>query len=169
MEARYICDSTALMAVNECVDKDNMSDLFYALTPLVESGSLIFPRAVVKDLTTWARDEPVAYWSQGVNPLLRSFVPEIGHKIWLMRKLQLELGYEEGVSNVDGSEPSIVDVMALGRRCEQESAPFYVVSDDVSDSPLRPSVAQLCIHFSWERIPMANYLEQHAGLAHLLL
>lgn len=145
-----------------------MSELFDELTPLVESGSLVFPRAVVDDLTTWARDEPVAFWSQGVNPLLRSFSPQIEHKIWFTRKIEVELDYDEGLVNVDGSEPSLVDVMSLGRRCEQDGTPFYIVSDDVSDNPLRPSAAELCTHFSWERISMSGYLDLHAGLSHLL-
>ncbi|MFB7112311.1 hypothetical protein [Streptomyces sp. NPDC056291] len=156
------------MAVNQCVQKDNMSELFDKLTPLIADGVLVFPRAVVDDLTTFARDEPVAFWSQGVTPMLRAFSPQIEHNIWFTRKVQVELGYEEGLANVDGSEPSLVDVMSLARRCERDGTPFYIVSDDVSENPLRPSAAELCAHFSWERVSMAGYLDLHAGLSHLL-
>jgi hypothetical protein len=156
------------MAVNQCVQKDNMSALCDELTPLVESGTLAFPRAVVDDLTTFARDESISFWAQGVSPLLRNFSPQIEHKIWFIRKVQIEMDCDEGLVNADGSEPSLVDVMSLGRRCEQEGTPFYIVSNDVMENPLRPSAAELCAHFGWDRISMAGYLDVHADLSRLL-
>ncbi|MFJ9728558.1 hypothetical protein ACIRP3_38030 [Streptomyces sp. NPDC101209] len=136
-----------------------MADLFAELTPRVAAGELVIPRSVVDDVEMLARDEPIHHWIQGLSISLNDFSPYMDEKIWFMRTLQLKFGYEDGISDMEGRDPSLIDVIALAKRCENEGQDFCIVSDDVVQSPLRPSAAHLCAQFSWERLNMHAYIE----------
>ncbi|MEU8743067.1 hypothetical protein AB0C39_05390 [Streptomyces parvulus] len=167
MNELCIADATALVAAMECVSHSVMADLFGELTPRVADGQLVIPRSVVEDVEMMARNESIHHWIQGLSIKL-SDSPYMEERVWLIRTLQQKFGYEDGVSDMEGRDPSMLDVIALGRRCDAEQQSFCIISDDVVQSPLRPSVAQLCGAFGWERLNMHTYIERVLNRADLL-
>lgn len=147
------------MALVDCVDPDNRNDLFEALTERVEDGDLRFPSAVVKDLKVRARFEQVTSWVTGLGPTLRRYTAEVAEISWLMRQLQLELGYSHGVSDMDGKEPSIIAVASYARSLEEENVDFVMATEDLGSIPLRPTMEELCHTFSWERCTGSELLD----------
>ena len=75
-----------------------------------------------------------------------------------MRVLQIELGFEEGLEDIDGKEPSLVDVAAYARQLSCEQRDFVVVTEDYGEAPLRPTMGFLCEKFSWPRCNCNKFL-----------
>ncbi|MFE6893603.1 hypothetical protein [Streptomyces sp. NPDC057694] len=134
-------------------------ELFDELTPRASSGELVIAKSVLEDVEMMARGEPIHYWMQGLSVSL-SDSAYLQEKTWFMRVVQLKFGFEEGISDMEGRDPSLIDVIALARRCESEGREFTLISDDTTANPLRPSAADLCKEFGWGRLNMHSYIEQ---------
>jgi hypothetical protein len=159
MPSFVLADTTAVLAMNDLIPSSNLADFFDRVTPLIDSKRFGFPKSVVGDLAVSAREERITGWAQGLGASLNFCASDVEHRIWLMRKLQLKLGYEDGLYNVDGTEPSIVDVASYARQLEKSGGEFVVVSEDVQPGPLRPCMAQLCQSFDWKLCSADEFFE----------
>jgi hypothetical protein len=155
----HVIDSSALLAIGGCTSKARFPELLNSLTARVQDSILWLPRAVVKELSVMGRDESVTFWGIGLGNALRPFSADIEHKIAIMHELQLEMGYEEGIEDVDGSEPAIVEVCAIAHMLRARTIPFRIISEDRGLAPLRPTMAEMCAHFEWVMVDVREGLK----------
>jgi hypothetical protein len=154
----FLADATAILGLSDMIHPSNVDRAFDEFTSRVEAEQFGFPRAVLEDLRVRARGEPITAWAAGLGSNLRSFAASIQYRSWLMRVLQIELGFEEGLEDIDGREPSIVDVAAYARQLSCEHRDFVVVTEDCGEVPLRPTMEFFCERFGWRRCNCNKFL-----------
>jgi hypothetical protein len=160
MSTLYIADATALLVLPHCVEPEHVRILWRELTDRVEGKDFGFPKEVVDDLDVLARSEQVLAWASGLGASLDFCTANINHRRWVMHQVQKELGYELGFETVDGKDPSIAAVAMLAREFDVRSAPFVIVTEDVSENPLRPSMREFCERAEWPWCGTRVLLEQ---------
>lgn len=137
------------MGLRRCCDGKRFPELLQHLAELVEDDVLRFPRAVMMDLKVLARDEQITAWAIGLSKKLSNFAVDIEYKIPVMNMLQAQFGYEAGLEDMDGSDPSIIELVAAACMFEELSIEFWIVSEDRGSTPLRPTMEEICRLRTW--------------------
>ena len=128
--------------VRDIVRSSEFNELIGRFTVQIEKGRAGFPGQVVDELKVLARDEPITRWCIGLGRTLKAYAALNEYVVPVMETVA-ELGYEEGVENPDGSEPSLIYAAALACRYLQENRTVSVVTEDRGSLPLRPSMETL--------------------------
>jgi hypothetical protein len=157
--AYHLIDAPALMAVKGCCDPDQFPELLVSLSELVEDGKLRFPRAVINELQVYARGEQVTAWAIGIGKKVRDYAAYNEDKLAIMHMIQLDLGYDSGLEDMDGGEPAIIDLAAAGHMFESRNTPFWMISEDCGTAPLRPTMEEICQFRSWPMLSASDGLK----------
>lgn len=152
------------------VTDSNTSALISGLTEAVDEKRLGFPRAVADDLMALVRREPPAHpiwaWAKGLTTKLDPYVGNVGQRHPLMGHI-VELGFEHGLENlVDNKEGCLVDVGCLCLDLCEAGRDFILVTEDLGEHPLRPTMGQLAKHCGWPVVGAVGALD-HLDLGHL--
>ncbi|MEV4237050.1 hypothetical protein AB0J47_17945 [Nocardia sp. NPDC049737] len=148
MTGVFLADASALQGMFELFAPPNIHRLVDRLTKAVDDRELGFPREVVTNLQVVARDDPVSFWAGGLGRRLNHFRADIVHDRTLMKHVDA-LGFEEGFETLDGSDPCIASIGRLACQYQHERTEFTVVTEDVGEGPLSPTMEQLCTTALW--------------------
>jgi hypothetical protein len=84
-----------------------------------------------------------------------------------MQMIQHDLGYDEGLEDIDGSDPAIIELAADAHMLESTNVEFWVVSEDRGSAPLRPTMQEICTKCGWAMLGISAGLKS-LGLEELL-
>lgn len=129
------------------------------MTVLVEDRVLLFPRAVVKELEVLGRGERITIWATGVGKKINEFNALVEDKMAVMYVFQLEMGYDAGLEDMDGSDPAIVELAAIGHYLQETNVEFRMISEERGSAPLRPTMEEVCTHYGWKMLGIRDGLE----------
>jgi hypothetical protein len=146
-----IADATGLLGLHSLAPATKVGALFDAVTLRLEAGTLRFPREVVDELQVIARYEFIAGWASGLGSTRDKWTSEVVHLRQVMT-LVTRLGYEEGFVSLDGSDPSIAYVARMCFHLQAQSVDFRVLSSDLGNGPLSPTMEQICGEAGWQII-----------------
>jgi hypothetical protein len=147
VEGILLFDVSGLLRLSDITKQADFNELLEALTQHIEKGKAGFPRRVVEELKVLARDEPITQWCIGLGNGIRHCNPTYSYFQAIM-DVVAELGFDEGLENPDGSEPSFIYTVARSYFWRLDGQEVVIVSEDVGDHPLRPTMEQLCDRLS---------------------
>jgi hypothetical protein len=157
--AYHIVDAPALMRMQGCCHADQFPELLLCLTDFVEDGTLRFPRAVANELQVYARGEQVTAWAIGIGKKLRDFSVDVEYKLAVMQMIQLQMGYDSGLEDMDGGDPAIIELAAAGHMFESINMEFWIISEDRGSAPLRPTMEEICQLRTWPMLGASDGLK----------
>ena len=149
MVSFHIMDATALLSVESCCKPSRLPELLLRLDDLMDENVLRIPKAVVKELDILGRGESVTFWALGMNRTLNKFAATVDDKLAVMQIFQLEMGYDSGLEDIDGSDPTIIELAAIGYMLQSLNHEFRIVSEDQGSTPLRPTMEEVCAYCGW--------------------
>lgn len=152
--------------MSRLVDQANHPDLLDALTKAVARNRLGFPREVVDELQVIARDEPIWSWAMGVKGALGPYDMDVANLRPFMGHVH-DLGFTDGIETLDGKENCIPAIGCLCLDLGERSLNFVLATEDVGETPLRPTMEQIAKHIGWSTVDAQAALE-HLQLGHLL-
>jgi hypothetical protein len=155
----HVIDSSALLAVAGCTDPAKHLELCQRLTELVDEEVLRFPRAVVKELEVLGRSEPITFWATGLGKKINRFNADVGEKVTIMQIFQLDMGYDAGLEDMDGGDPTIVELAAAGQFLQERRVEFWMISEDRGSTPLRPTMEEVCAQCGWAMLGIHDGLK----------
>lgn len=161
-------DSSALLAISGCCDPNRYLELCTCMAELIDDNVLRFPKAVVKELEILGRNEPITFWASGLGKKINTFNADILDKMTVMSVFQLHMGYDSGLEDMDGGEPTIIELAALGYNMQELHLEFWMISEDRGSTPLRPTMEQLCAEWGWNMLDIREGLKS-LGLEDFLL
>ena len=152
-------DTSALLAIAGCSNPGKLPELLACMSELIDDNVLRFPKAVVKELEVFGRNEAVMYWAIGLGKTLGAFSASADDKLAVMQVFQLEMGYDTGLEDIDGSDPTIVELAAIGQMLHTLNMEFWMVSEDRGSTPLRPTMEEVCAHSGWTMLGIREGLK----------
>jgi hypothetical protein len=161
-------DTSALLAVPRCSDPAKFPELLGRMRELIEDNALQFPKAVVQEVEVLARGDPIMYWAIGLGKTINKFSADVDHKLAVMNMFQSEMGYDTGLEDMDGSDPTIVELAAVCHMFHQIHMEFWMISEDWGTAPLKPTMEEVCAHTGWNMLGIRDGLKS-LGLEDYLL
>ena len=105
------------------------------------------------------RSEPITFWACGLGKKINGFNASVDDKLAVMNVFQLEMGYDTGLEDMDGSDPTIVELAAIGHSMQVINLEFWMISEDRGSTPLRSTMEEVCAHWGWNMLGIRDGLK----------
>jgi hypothetical protein len=73
--------------------------------------------------------------------------------------IQVQMGYDTGLEDMDGGDPTIVELAAIGHLLQEANMEFRMISEDRGSHPLRPTMEEVCAYCGWEMLGIRDGLK----------
>lgn len=160
-----IADASALHEISRSTNRTKHAEMIQGLTSCVDQGRLAFPRAVADELTVIARGEPIWSWASGLTSKLDAYNPNISWMRPFMGYV-VQCGFEHGIEGIENGEGAMATVGCLCLELQNSSRQFVLATEDIGETPLRPTMEQVANLAGWNIIDARGALN-HLGLGHL--
>jgi hypothetical protein len=148
MSRAVLADAFGLIGLVEITPAPDRAQLLADMTDCVEKRRLHFPREVADELAVLARETPLAGWGAGLGSALSDYRADIVYNRQLMAMVA-SLGFPEGFSGLDNKDPSLLSIARLACQYRETNVDFMMLTTDLGEGPLRPSMGQLCTEADW--------------------
>lgn len=133
----HVIDTSAFLLLRDCVRPDCYAATLNDLTDLIRDGGLTFPREVVDDLQSCAKEETLDAW-------IKAIATDRTVKAVPYANVQWVLGQCPNLCDLDAVTDSPTQVAAFAREFDRLGDQFHLVTEDSTEKPTRMSLVAAC-------------------------
>lgn len=133
----HVIDTSAFLFLRDCVRSDCYAATLNDLTDLIRHGDLTFPREVVDDLQSYAKEETLDTW-------IKAVATDRTIKAVPYANVQWVLGQCPSLCDPDVVTDSPTQVAAFARVFDKDGDEFHIVTEDWTEKPTRMSLVAAC-------------------------
>jgi rRNA maturation endonuclease Nob1 len=154
-----VADTSSLLEVRRAIVRPAHTRVLNALGALVAEGSLVFPKQVVEEVKrqkTLKQPDPIGDWIGEHGKHASRFGESLAVLKEVLAHAQVQRVFDpDKTTGVDEADPY---VLALAVRLQREGAIVTVMTEDVTDTPRKLSLATACGFLRLVRLPVVPFM-----------